>query len=263
MMSQTAILQTIEDGVATLTFNRPERHNAFDDALIAELHEKLEALAAEQQLRALVLTGAGDSFSAGADLNWMRRMADNEEAANREDALRLAAMFRALDGFPRPVVAKVNGHAFGGGFGLVACADIVVAESAAMFGLTEVKLGLIPATIAPYVVRRIGDSQTRRLALTGMRIDADEARRIGLVHELGASHELDARLNNYLERVRKAGPQAVMECKALLRQVRHYDGSDPEREDRETSEWIARVRVSEEGQHGLRAFLEKKAPEWK
>jgi len=261
-MSEPAIVQEIGDGVATLTFNRPERHNAFDDALIAELHQKLQALAEKKTLRALVLSGTGESFSAGADLNWMRRMADNDEAENRADAMRLAGMFRALDDFPRPVIAKVNGHAFGGGFGLIACADIVLAEYAALFGLTEVRLGLIPATIAPYVVRRIGDSQTRRLALTGMRIDADEARRIGLVHDLGAAHELDAKLNDYLKLIRKAGPQAVSECKALLRQVRGYDGSDPQAEDRATSEWIARVRVSEEGQQGLRAFLEKKAPEW-
>lgn len=178
-MTDNVLLDTDARGVAKLTLNRPEKHNAFDDGLIASLTGKLEALAADESVRAVVLTGAGATFSAGADLNWMRGMAAASEAENREDARRLAKMLRTLNFFPKPTLARVNGAAYGGGIGLVACCDIAIGVEGAKFAFSEVKLGLAPATIAPYVVTAIGVRQARRLFVNGEIFDATEAARIG------------------------------------------------------------------------------------
>jgi len=246
--------------VATLTLDRPDVHNAFNAALIAELAQAFDELAASPP-RALVLTGAGKSFSAGADLGWMRGMAEAGEAENRADSERLAAMFRKLDELPCPTVAKVNGAAFGGGVGLVSCCDIAVAADTAKFGLTEVRLGLIPATIAPFVIARIGASNARRYMLTGERFDAAEANRIGLVHETCPAESLDGRVETVTDALLAGGPEAVSECKQLIRRVRDFDGPAGEL-DAITAEWIARLRVGDEGQEGLHAFLEKRSPSW-
>lgn len=245
--------------VATLTLNRPDVHNAFNAELIAELSQVLDDLAASPP-RVLVLTGSGSSFSAGADLGWMRAMADATEDQNRADAKRLAAMFRKLDQLPCPTVARVNGAAFGGGVGLISCCDIAVAADHATFGLTEVRLGLIPATIAPFVIARIGASAARRYMQTGERFDAPSAHAIGLVHECCASETLDEKTGGFIDALLTAGPSAVVECKQLIRTIGLKD--DASEVDAMTSEWIARLRVAEEGQEGLRAFLDKRKPEW-
>lgn len=247
-------------GIATLTLDRGEVHNAFNAELIAALSDRFEKLA-DAPPRALVLAGHGRSFSAGADLGWMRSMAEAGEAENRTDAQRLAAMFRALDSLPCPVIARVQGPAFGGGVGLVACCDMAIASEGARFGLTEVRLGLIPATIAPFVLARIGAGHARRYFLTGERFDAAEARRIGLVDTVVPEEELDHALEARLEALLAAGPAAVAECKALIRRVGEFDGGMQEL-DAITAEWIARIRTSREGQAGLRAFLEKRSPDW-
>lgn len=246
--------------VATLLLERPEVHNAFNAELIAALSERLETLTREPP-RALILTGNGRSFSAGADLGWMRSMADADEATNRSDAASLAAMFRALDSLPCPVIARVQGPAFGGGVGLISCCDMAIAAESATFGLTEVRLGLIPATIAPFVLRRIGSACARRYFLTGERFDAAEAHRIGLVDDCVAADALDEAVEARIEALLACGPDAVAECKALIRRVSGFEGGDQEL-DSVTAEWIARVRVSNEGQAGLRAFLDKRRPEW-
>lgn len=259
-MSELFELITDDNGVARLTLNRPDVHNAFNAELITALSERFDALTA-QPPRVLVLTGAGRSFSAGADLDWMRGMAEAGETANREDALRLAGMFRKLDELPCPTVARINGPAFGGGVGLISCCDIAIAAEHSTFGLTEVRLGLIPATIAPFVIERIGMGNARRYMLTGERFDATEAQRIGLVHECCEREELDTAFERVVDGLLAGGATAVAESKRLIRSVGRINRDSAEL-DRVTAEWIARLRVGEEGQEGLRAFLEKRRPAW-
>jgi methylglutaconyl-CoA hydratase len=247
-------------GVTTVTLDRPDVHNAFNARLIAELGETFDRIAGDPP-RLVVLTGSGKTFSAGADLDWMRGMADADEAENRADAERLAALFRKLDALPCPTVARVNGPAFGGGVGLVACCDIAIAAESAMFGLTEVRLGLIPATIAPFVIARIGIGNARRYMLTGERFDAAHARHIGLVHECCEREELDDGFRRIVDALLAGGPNAVSECKRLIRTVAAHEGA-PAELDTLTAEWIARLRVSDEAQQGLRAFLDKRGPGW-
>ena len=259
-MSELFELITDANGVARLTLNRPEVHNAFNAELIAALSERFDALAAEAP-RVLVLTGSGRSFSAGADLDWMRSMAEAGETANREDALRLAGMFRKLDELPCPTIARINGPAFGGGVGLISCCDIAIAAEHATFGLTEVRLGLIPATIAPFVIERIGMRNARRYMLTGERFDATQAQRIGLIHECCEREELDSAFKRVVDGLLAGGPIAVAEAKRLVRSVGRND-QDSAGLDESTAEWIARMRVGAEGQEGLQAFLQKRRPAW-
>ena len=253
-------IETNRQNVTTLTLNRPDVHNAFNAALIAELSDAFDGIAADPP-RVLVLSGAGKSFSAGADLEWMRSMAEAGEDANRRDAARLGAMFRKLDELPCPTVARVNGPAFGGGVGLVSCCDIAIAAEPAVFGLTEVRLGLIPATIAPFVVARIGQANARRYMLTGERFDARRALGMGLVHECCEREELDEHYQSVVDGIVAGGPNAVAECKHLIRRVARF-GGEPSALDATTAEWIARLRVSPEGQEGLHAFLGKRKPDW-
>lgn len=250
-----------ERGVATLTLNRPEVHNAFNAELIAELSTDFEEIAGNDRIRALILTGAGESFCAGGDAGWMRAMAEAGEKENRTDAKRLAALFRALDELPCPTIARVNGSAFGGGVGLIACCDIAVSVTGARFGLTEVRLGLIPATIAPFVIARIGPGQARRWMLTGERMDAATALRIGLVHDVVSAEGLDAAVGRLTGLVRKAGPNALAECKRMIRAVGRHTGDAAEL-DETTSAWIASLRATDEAREGLVAFLEKRKPHW-
>jgi len=249
-------------GVRTIAMNRPQVHNAFDDGLIAELTDALAAAGRDPAVRAVVLTGAGASFSAGADLHWMRGMAKASEAENREDSLRLAALMRTLQFLPKPTVARVNGAAYGGGVGLVACCDIAIGVDSAKFGLTEVKLGLVPAVISPYVIAAIGLRQSRRLFLTGELFDASTAQRIGLLHQCVRAEELDDALAGVLAAFAKAGPVAQAQAKRLALRVAGQDQAQAERIDRENAELIARLRVSAEGQEGLGAFLDKRAAAW-
>lgn len=255
---------TLRDHAAVryLTLNRPQLHNAFDDRLIAELTAALAEAGADPAVRAVVISGEGASFSAGADLQWMRGMAAASERANREDALRLATLMRTLQYLPKPTVARVNGAAYGGGVGLIACCDIAIGVSEARFGLTEVKLGLVPAVISPYVSAAIGLRQTRRLFLTGELIDAAQAQAIGLLHEVVPAEQLDQAVQRTLALLSKAGPQAQAEAKQLALRSAGYNAMDSAEEDARNAALIASLRVSAEGQEGLGAFLDKRRPAW-
>ncbi len=249
-----------EFGAAVVTLNRPQVHNAFDDALIAELTAELLRLEDDFDVRFLVLAAAGKSFSAGADLNWMRRMAEYSEAENLTDAHLLAELLRTLNEFRKPTIARVQGPAFGGGVGLVACCDVAIASEHAAFALTEVRLGLIPAVISPYVIRAIGERQARRYLLTGERFDAREAQRIGLIHKITADDVLDEWIGKILKQLQGNGPNAMAACKTLIRQVAHGPIDDAMLAD--TARRIAEIRISDEGQEGLDAFLCKRKPDW-
>lgn len=256
------VLTEIDEGVATLTLNRPRVHNAFDDVLVEALSEALKSVESERAVRAVVLTGEGASFSAGADLNWMRRMVAAGEKENRKDARRLAKLMRTLNQLAKPTVARVNGAAYGGGVGLVACCDIAIAAKEAKFGLTEVRLGLVPAAISPYVIDAIGGRQARRWFLTGEIFDAETALRMGLVHQVVPARQLDAAVDAQLALLRGAGPEAVVQAKALVQRVVHPDGKARRSLDEDNADLIARLRVSPEGQEGLTAFLAKRRPSW-
>lgn len=259
-MSEPAVLSERAAGVATLTLNRPDIHNAFDDTLIAELTGHLRALDGDPDVRVVVLGARGRSFSAGADLNWMRRMAGYGFEQNLADARDLAELMRTLDGLAQPTVARVQGAAFGGGVGLVACCDIAIASDAASFCLSEVRLGLIPAAISPYVVAAMGERQARRYFTTAERFDAVTARRIGLVHEVVPAEELDGRVGSLLEQLRGNGPKAMAAAKDLARFVSRTPLNAGQIE--ETARRIAAIRASNEGREGLDAFLGKRAPAW-
>lgn len=246
-------------GIARVTLARPEVHNAFDDVLIAELTATLEALDRDPHVRVLVLTGAGASFSAGADLGWMRRMVQAGTDENRADALRLARLMRTLEGLSKPTIARVNGAAFGGGVGLVACCDIAIAADTATFALSEVKLGLVPAVISPYVIAAIGARQARRWFQSAETFSAAEAQRIGLLHLAVPADALDNAVQRQCALLIKAGPLAVAEAKAL---VRRSQATDAAALDAQNADLIARLRVSPEGQEGLGAFLDKRKPDW-
>ena len=254
-------LQLLRDGpVAHLRMTRPQVHNAFDADLIGELTAALEQVATDAGVRVLVLEAEGVSFSAGADLNWMRGMAAASEDANRIDSLALARLMRTLDELPKPTIARVQGAAFGGGVGLVACCDIAIAAESAKFGLTESKLGLLPAVISPYVIAAIGPRQARRYFVTAEIFDADEAMRIGLLHQVVDADALDAAVQAQISLLLKAGPVASASAKQLVRAVcAHADG---DRHDTDNAALIARLRVSPEGQEGLSAFLDKRKPQW-
>jgi methylglutaconyl-CoA hydratase len=262
-MSMTATylsISTDDRGVAAVTLNRPQVHNAFDDALIADLTDAIRRLGGDPSVRVIVLRAEGKSFSAGADLNWMRRMAGYGEAENLADAERLAALMATIRGNRRPTLAVVQGAAFGGGVGLVAACDIAVAADTAVFGLSEVKLGLIPSVIAPYVVDAIGLRACRRYMLTGERFDAREAYRLGLVHEVVPPDALAGAAEAMVAALLAAGPDAVAECKALIARVGR--GPIDAAMVADTARRIARVRASDEGRDGVAAFLEKRKPRW-
>ena len=248
------------DGSAWITLNRPEVHNAFDDRLIVELSAALADLGADDAVRAVVLTGSGRSFSAGADLNWMRRSSTYGEAENLSDARALATLMKTLHELPKPTVARVNGAALGGGAGLVACCDIAVASAEARFGTTEVRLGLIPAVIGPYVVAAIGIRRAHRLMLTGERIAAAEAARIGLVHDVVPPERLDAAVAALLEDLLKGGPGALTAVKQLLRALAGRPISAELVDD--TARRIAALRATAEAREGVAAFLAKRQPVW-
>jgi methylglutaconyl-CoA hydratase len=247
-------------GAAWLTLDRPEIHNAFDDRLIEELTATLDQLAQDEAVRVVVLTGAGRSFSAGADLNWMRRTSTYGEDENLRDANALAALMKALYELPKPTVARVNGAALGGGTGLVACCDVVVASEDALFGTTEVRLGIMPAVIGPYVVAAIGARQARRLMLTGERITADDAARIGLVHEVVPAEQLDAAVDKVVSGLLKGAPRAIAAAKRLVQDLVNRPIDQDLIDD--TARRIATLRRTPEAREGLGAFLEKRKPGW-
>jgi methylglutaconyl-CoA hydratase len=245
--------------VATLTLDRPEVGNALDDALIGRLGEAFGRLAEEPAVRVVVLTGAGTVFSAGADLNWMRSMRGAGSAANLADAERTQRLFAAIAELPRPVVARVNGAARGGGVGLLAAADVVVASSEAHFAFSEVRLGIIPAVIAPFVIARIGAARARRLFCTGETFGAAEGLAWGLVDRVAPAADLDGAVAAVVGDLLRGGPMALAEAKAL---VRDLAAAPPSVAPALTAERIARLRASDEGQEGMAAFLEKRPPRW-
>lgn len=247
------------ESVATLTLARPDLHNAFNVEMIAELRDCFSALASDPATRVVVLTGAGPSFCAGADLNWMRASLDWSREQNMSDAKALAAMFEAAWNLPQPLVGRINGAAMGGGVGLVACCDIAVATDTARFGFSEVKLGLIPAVISQYVVPKIGVSQARALFVSAERFTAQRAYEIGLVHAVASTAELDVTVANLVERLLSSGPAALGAAKRLVDAVWTLDR---EAARRYVLEAIAQARTSPEGQEGIRAFLEKRKPNW-
>lgn len=248
-------------GVARITLNRPDVHNAFNAVLIGELHTAVNAFGDDPNVRAIVLRGAGPSFSAGGDLNWMKAAAGYSEEENKADAMRLSDMLNALDSVKKPVIALVHGAAFGGGVGLAACADIVIATKDAKFSLSEVRLGLIPATIGPFVVAAIGARHARRYFMTAERFDGAKAFEISLVHEVVEDEwELDTRAEAIISEILKGGPLAVSAAKKLVFAVA---GRDPDEALRtNTAERIAARRASDEGIEGISAFLEKRKPSW-
>lgn len=247
---------------AQVALQRPEVHNAFDDGLILELTETLLALDAEPGVRAVVLTGAGTTFSAGADLNWMRRMASASEEDNRADSLRLATLMRTLNFLSKPTLARVNGSAYGGGVGLIACCDLAIGVDGAKFSLSEVKLGLVPAVISPYVIAAIGLRHARRMFVGAEVFDAREAERIGLLHQCVEPAQLDEAVERCLHWLGKGGPSAQGEAKRLALRMAGMTAESMQRIDEENAALIARLRVSNEGQEGLSAFFDKRAPHW-
>ena len=260
MTENPLIVDVAAEGRATVTLNRPDVHNAFDDKLIALLTRELDALDRNPTVGVVVLAAAGKSFCAGADLKWMRRMAEYSEAENQADAEALAALMKTLNRLSKPTVAEVQGAAYGGGVGLICCCDIAIASEAAQFSISEVKLGLIPSVISPYVVAVIGERQARRYALGAETFDAIEAKRIGLVHEVTAAEDLQAAVDAMVEALLANGPAAMAETKDQIAGVANRPVDD--RLIAASAARIARIRVSDEGCEGVAAFLEKRKPGW-
>lgn len=250
----------IEAQRATVTLTRLELRNAFNDEVIAELTQAFTELGTREDLRVIVLAAEGPAFCAGADLNWMRRMADYDRAQNLADAARLAEMLRVIHHCPKPVIARVQGDVYAGGMGLVACCDIALSVDSAHYCLSETRLGLLPATISPYVVRAMGPRAAQRYCLSAERFDAAEALRIGFVHEVVPAEQLDSRVDAVAQALVNASPAAVRACKRLLQDVaqREIDAALIA----QTVEAIADIRASTEGREGVKAFLQKRQPAW-
>jgi methylglutaconyl-CoA hydratase len=259
-MAYRTITITRHGVIERVTLNRPEVRNALNDEMVAELTHWAARVRGHRELRAAVLTGGGHIFSAGADLNWMARTVTYSHDENVRDAAAVSQLFRSLDTLPLPLIGRVEGAALGGGAGLAAVCDVVVADEQAVFGFTEVKLGIIPAVISPFVLAKIGRSAARELFLTGLRFNAARAREIGLVHRVVPAKALDDTVDTYLAEITAAGPEAVAAAKALIRDIwdRPYEQAESS-----TAYAIAERRVSAEGQEGLRAFIEKRAPKWR
>ena len=251
---------SIQEGVQTITLSRPEVRNAFNDEVILELKNAFLAVAQNASVRCVVLAADGAAFCAGADLNWMRRMADYTRADNLADASVLAAMLRAIYECPQPTIARVQGDVYAGGMGLVAACDMAVSVDSAHYCLSEVKLGLIPATVSPYVIRAMGARAAHRYFLTAERFSAQEAHRIGLVHEVTTAETLDAKMNELTHALVSASPNATRVCKKLLQDVAEHEVN--EALVRMTVEGIADIRASSDGKEGVQSFLQKRKPSW-
>ena len=255
------VITDIDDlGVAQIRLNNPDKHNAFDDQMIGQLTEAFIAIADNSNVRAMVLGSEGKSFSAGADLEWMKRMASYSYDENLRDASALALMLKTLNEIPQPTIARIQGPAFGGAVGLVSCCDMAVAASAASFSLSEVKIGLVPATISPYVIAAIGHRAARRYFVTAERFDAHRALQLGLVNEVVDAEQLDQEIARLINTLLANGPEAVTGAKQLV-----FDVADKPIDQQlidATCETIAAIRVSEQGQEGLQAFLERRKPQW-
>ncbi len=254
------LLQGTDHGVHTITLNRPDIRNAFDDVLIGEIHQAFDAVSRRTDVRCVVLAANGPAFCAGGDLNWMRRMADYTREQNLADAAGLASMLRAIDQCPHPTIARVQGDVFAGGLGLVSACDVAVCADSATFCLSEVKIGLIPATISPYVVRAIGARASRRYFLTAERFSAAEAHRMGLVHESVPMDQLDATVQALVKVLQANSPMAVQDAKRLVDSVAGQDID--EALIARTVAGIADSRASADGKEGVQAFLDKRKPKW-
>lgn len=260
-MAEQSVITTIDQhGIARVTLNRPELRNAFDEDMISRICDTMGQLSNNESVRAIILTGAGKAFSGGADLNMMRRVADYSTTENRDDARRLAHMLEAIYNSPKPTIALVNGPAMGGGLGLIAACDIAIASEDAFFALTEVRVGLIPAVISPFVIEAIGVRHARRFFLTGERFDATTARRLGLIHKLAMHVQLEDTLAETLNDILASAPNALSEAKDLIKAVAYQPIGKTTRED--TANRIASRRASPEGREGITAFLEKRKPNW-
>jgi methylglutaconyl-CoA hydratase len=256
----TALSVTVQDHVARITLTRPEVRNAFNDDVIAQIKSAFEAVGARDDVRCVVLAAEGPAFCAGADLNWMRRMADYTQGENLADAGELAAMLRTIYECPQPTIARVQGDVYAGGMGLVAACDMAVSVDTANYCLSEVKLGLIPATISPYVIRAMGARAAHRYFLTAERFGAAEAHRIGLVHEVVSADALDAKVGELTQALVSASPNAVRACKKLVQDVAEREINDAL--VAQTVASIADIRASSEGKEGVQSFLQKRKPNW-
>lgn len=250
---------TLDKKVARVAFNRPEVHNAFNATMIAELAEAFERLKEDETVRVIILTGEGPSFCAGADINWMREIIDYSYEQNLRESLHLAGALHRLYSLPKPTVAMVNGTTIGGGNGFVSACDIAVAAEEAQFGLSEVKIGLVPAAISPYVIRKIGESKAREYFLTGKRIPAQKAQEIGLVNEVVPLKQLENTVEDLVDLLLTSGPEALSNCKELIFRVPQLSLEEAKEF---TARMIANLRISEEGQEGMASFLEKRKPKW-
>ena len=257
-MSDPMLEISVSEAVAHVTLNRPDVRNAFNAELIAELQRAFERLGNDGTLRAVILSGAGKTFCGGADINWMRGSLELSREENVSDAKRMSEMFATIDRCPRPVIARIHGAALGGGAGLVAVCDVAIASNDAQFGFTEVKLGILPAVISPFVLRKIGVSHARALFLTGERFSAERAENIGLVHEVVRFEDLDTAVDRVVDEIKSGGRNAIAVAKKTIAEVT----ARPEDAREITSQAIAQQRTSPEGQEGLRAFLERRKPNW-
>jgi methylglutaconyl-CoA hydratase len=253
------IVYAIEDSIAHVTLNRPDVHNAFNDVMIRELIDVFENIEKHSEVRVVVFTGEGKSFCAGADLNWMRRVKDYSFEQNLRESLELSDMLFGMYSCSKPTIARVNGAAIGGGTGLVAVCDIAVAADSAKFSFSEVKIGLIPACISPYVVKKCGEGRCREFFLTGERMTAERALGAGLVNKVVAPEDLDSAVAQFTSQLISSGPESITRCKELLRNVPFMSYDEVKRY---TAKIIAQIRGSEEGQEGMNAFLEKRKPKW-
>ena len=260
-MHEGTVLVTVNaKGVATVTLNRPEMHNAFDDETIARLTRELRTLGEDEDVRVVVLNARGESFCAGADLKWMKHTAQFSEAEKLQDASALAELLLVLDTLPKPTLALIQGPAYAGGVGLICACDIAIAAQSARFAITEVRLGLIPAVISPFVINAIGESRARRYFLTGERIGSAEAERIGLVHDVVPDEALAVRGETFVKMLMQGGPNSQTEAKALIAAVHGRSLDNDMLVD--LAKRIARVRVSDEAQEGMSSFLDKRKPRW-
>lgn len=255
------LLYKVENAIATITLNRPDVHNAFNETVIADMTELFEKAGKDPSVRVVILRGNGKSFSAGGDLNWMRKMADYDFAQNVEDAMRLGTLLKTINTLSKPTIALVHGNAFGGGVGLTAACDMAIAEEGAQFCLSEVRIGIIPSIILPYVITAIGERQARRFCLTAERFDAATAARIGFVHEVAPKGELDAVAQKLITALLEGAPTAQTRGKKLILQIARKPVDDAMIQL--TAEQIAEARASDEGRDGLSAFLNKTEPKWR
>lgn len=260
MEFETLTIDLDDRGVARLTLNRPDKHNAMNAQLIADMRGAVRRIADAEEVRAVVLTGAGESFCAGGDLNWMREQLDKSRAGRIAETRQLAIMLAELNALPKPVIGRVNGDAYGGGLGMISVCDFALGAATATFGLTEVRLGLIPATISPYVVARIGEANARRTFFNGKLFDADTARAIGLLSDVVAPAALDEAVEAELGYILNCAPGAVAMCKALVGYVANHHGED---NLIYTADRLADAWETDEGKEGIRCFLERRKPSWR